>query len=106
ASPRVIAQHLKAGAYWLTCTTDAPASTTIGTIASSAGSLPLIVPAGSGMRRISLPLGVITSVADRDWTITINDSTSYLLGGLGLASLESDVYLPGHKTPVPVRVED
>lgn len=106
ASPAVIAQHLKAGNYWLTAWTDAPGGTTIGSISSTAGSLPLVAPTGTGLRRVTIQLGVITSTADRDWTITIDASTTYLLGGLGLASLDTGTYLPGHKTPVRVSVDD
>lgn len=103
---RIIRQHLRAGSYWLTYWTNAAAGTQVGTLAADGASLPLITGAGLGLRRISVDLSAATELADRDWTITIDDSSTYLLGGLMLTDVPPTHYLPGHKTPVRVTVDD
>lgn len=106
SADRVIRQHLRAGDYWLTYWTNAAAGTQVGTLAADGATLPLITGPGLGLRRVSVDLSTATESMDRDWTITILDSTAYLLGGLMLTSLPVDHYLPGQKTPVRVTVDD
>ena len=104
--PRVVRQHLRAGSYWLTYWTNATEGTQVGTLEADGATQPIVTGAGLGLRRTSVDLSAVTADADRDWTITILDSSTYLLGGLMLTSLPADHYLPGEKTPVRVTVDD
>lgn len=108
ATPVVVRQQLRAGSYWLTAWTDAAAGATLGSIDAAGASVPIVVPSGSGsgLRRVTIDLSAITSGADRDYTITLTDSSAYVLAGLMLSNVAPTSYLPPSKTPVHVHVQD
>lgn len=106
--PRVFTQHIPAGvAQTLSFWTDAADGTVIGTRTTAAGAtVNVAVPTtgASGLRKVNVTIPAPGSDFDCLWTI--HDSTSYLLAGLGLATIAHDFYAAPHKTPSRVVVED
>lgn len=106
--PRVFTQHVPSDvaqtvSFWTTAADGA----VIGTRTTSAGStVNVTVPTtgSSGLRRVAITIAAPGTDYDCVWTI--NDSTTYLLAGLGISSLAHDYYAAPHKTPVRVAVDD
>jgi hypothetical protein len=107
--PSVFRQYLREGDYRITVWTDAAEGVEFGSWTADVGAGPITGPlyatAGTGWRRISLPITLTFPV---EVTFTINDSAAYRIAGLMVTSTLAEVtnYRAPHKTPVPVYVED
>lgn len=106
--PRTFTQHVPADvaqivSFWTT----AVDGTVIGTRTTSAGATTNVtVPAtgSSGLRKVTIAIAAPGTNYDSVWTI--NDSTTYVLAGLGISTLAHDYYAAPEKTPVRVSVAD
>ncbi len=98
-------QYLKAGKYWLSFWTNATTGTVVGTMQAGTVTTNIVAPAGSGVRRVSLPLDNRSNF-DRNWAFTIHESFAYLLAGVAISTVDHAEYLPPAKTPVQVSVDD
>lgn len=108
AYPRTFTQHVPGDvaqvvSFW----TSAADGTVIGTRTVPAGTTTNVtIPAtgSSGLRKVSITIAAPGTDYDSAWTI--NDSTSYVLAGLGISTLSHVGYAAPHKTPSHVIVED
>lgn len=108
AYPRTFKQHVPADvaqivSFW----TSAADGTVIGTRTIPAGTTTNVtIPAtgASGLRKVSITIPAPGTDYDSVWTI--NDSTTYVLAGLGFSTLAHDHYAAPDKTPVRVMVQD
>jgi hypothetical protein len=108
AYPRTFTQHVPADvaqivSFWTT----AADGTVIGTRTVPAGTTTNVtVPAtgSSGLRKVSITIAAPGTDYDSAWVL--NDSTTYLLAGLGFSTLAHDAYAAPHKTPTWVVVDD
>ena len=102
---RVITQHLREGDWSISCWTDAAPTTELAVLTAPSSTVRrLRAPEGSGVRLATYQTSI--STAPRDWTLTVPDSTSYVLAGLMLSTLTPAAYIAPHKTPVRVVVDD
>lgn len=108
STPRTFTQHVPADiAQTLSFWTDAPDGTVFGTLKIPSGTvLNLTVPAtgATGLRHVVQTLAAPGYDFDGEWTI--NDSSAYVLAGLGLSSMVPGAYSAPHKTPARVVVDD